>query len=95
MGVVEIRDFLNENNGLFDELFITATEDIDLSLKIAFVKDDFKFINYKIGDLINGTVGSSFSKLLRDLAGDTLLNYLIDYEDDIYHKKIREIVTRK
>ena len=90
-----LRDFLNENNGLFDELFITATEDIDLSLKIAFVKDDFKFINYKIGDLINGTVGSSFSKLLRDLAGDTLLNYLIDYEDDIYHKKIREIVTRK
>ena len=87
-----LKDFMNENNGLFDESFITATEDIDLSLKITLTRVDFKFINYRIGDLINGTVGSSFSKQLRDLAGDTLLNYLIDYGDDIYHKKIREAI---
>ena len=87
-----LKDFMNENNGLFDESFITATEDIDLSLKITLARDDYKFINYRIGDMINGTVGSSFSKQLRDLAGDTLLNYLIDYGDDIYHKKIREAI---
>ena len=84
-----LNDFMNENNELFDETFITATEDIDLSLKITLTRNDYKFINYKIGDLINGTLGSSFAKQLRDLAGDTLLNYLIDCGNDIYHKKIR------
>ena len=90
-----LKDFMQENDSLFDETFITATEDIDLSLKITLTRNDFKFINYKIGDFINGTLGSSFSKQLRDLAGDTLLNYLIDEGNDIYHRKIREIVSKK
>ncbi|MCL4348132.1 MAG: hypothetical protein M1159_03425 [Candidatus Thermoplasmatota archaeon] len=88
-----LKDFMNENNGLFDESFITATEDIDLSLKVTLVRDDFKFINYRIGDLINGTVGSSFSKLLRDAAGDTLLNYLVSSSNDYYHHKIRKKIS--
>ena len=73
-----LKDFIVHNIGLFDESFITATVDIDLSLKITLTRNDFQFINYRIGNLIKGTIGSSFSKQMRDLAGDTLLNYLID-----------------
>ena len=87
-----LKDFIVQNNGLFDESFITATEDIDLSLKITLTRNEFQFINYRIGDFINGTIGSSFSKQMRDLAGDTLLNYLIDSGNDSTHQKIKEIM---
>ena len=73
-----LKDFIVHNIGLFDESFITATVDIDLSLKITLTRNDFQFINYRIGNLIKGTIGSSFSKQMRDLARNTLLNYLID-----------------
>ena len=82
-------------NGIFDENFITATEDIDLSLKLTVARNDFSFIEYKIGNYINGTVGSSFAKELRDVAGDALLHYLIFKGVDQFHIKIRESISGK
>jgi len=82
-------------NGIFDENFITATEDIDLSLKLTVACNDFSFITYNIGNYINGTVGSSFAKQLRDVAGDALLHYLIFKETDQFHIRIRQSILGK
>jgi len=82
-------------NGIFDENFITAVEDIDLSLKLTVARNDFSVITYNIGNYINGTLGSSFAKQLRDVAGDVLLHYLLFKETDQFHMRIRQSILGK
>ena len=63
---------------LYDECYINATEDIDLSLRLTAIENRYSIIDFRIGDYINSTLGNSLAKQLRDLAGDARLNYLVD-----------------
>ena len=90
-----VKEFTFENGEMFDETFVNATEDIDLSLKMTLCRTDYEFINYNIGNHINGTLGASFCKQLRDIAGDALLNYLISNGNDRYHEEIRKMLIQK
>ena len=90
-----VKEFTFENEEMFDETFVNATEDIDLSLKMTLCRTDYEFINYNIGNYINGTLGASFGKQLRGIAGDALLNYLISNGNDRYHEEIRKMLIQK
>ena len=80
---VEIQDFgiyssiwISERGGsVYDETFINAAEDSDLSLKISLGHVRTAIIDYKIGDLIGSTLGTGIQRELRSIAGVTYLNW--------------------
>lgn len=63
------------NGELFDETFINAGEDVDVSLKLSLEPNKIGMINYKIGNYIGGTLGNSVQRALRTHAGRVYLNY--------------------
>ena len=81
---VEIQDFgiyssrwISKTSGcVYDETFINAAEDTDLSLKISMDKLRTVKIDYKIGDLIGSSLGTGVQRGLRSIAGIAYLNYL-------------------
>ena len=87
-----LRKFTSANGWLYDETFQTGNEDIDLSLKLSLIREDFKLIDYQIGNYINRTLGSTHSKELRDILGNVLLHYLIFEGEDDEHKRIRKLI---
>jgi hypothetical protein len=80
---IEIQDFgiyssrwVSKTGGnLYDEIFINAAEDTDLSLKISMDNLRTVKIDYKIGDLIGSSLGTGVQRRLRSVAGITYLNY--------------------
>lgn len=90
-----LKLFIEDEGNLFDERFINATEDIDLSLKLTIGRADYDFVNYNIDNYKNGTLGGTFSKELRDIAGDVLLNYLISNSNDTLHKALRDRISKQ
>ena len=80
---LEIQDFgiyssvwISKNdNSLYDETFMNAAEDTDLSLNISIGHVRTATIDYKIGDLIGSTLGTGIQRGLRSIAGLTYLNY--------------------
>ena len=80
---IEIQDFgifspfwiSNIGNALYEDNFINAAEDTDLSLKIALSGVRTAKINYRIGDLIGSTLGTGAQRSLRSIAGLTYLNW--------------------
>ena len=58
---------------IFDETYINAYEDLDLSLRLRNQKN--KTIDYKINDLFGSTLGNNECRMLRSFAGVVLLNY--------------------
>ena len=74
-GIYSSRWISRTGENLYDETFINAGEDTDLSLKISLDKLRTVKIDYKIGDLIGSTLGTSDQRGLRSVAGITYLNY--------------------
>lgn len=79
---LEIQDFgiyssewINRNNGLYDEIFINAGEDTDLAIKLNLNSDQTCKISYRIGDMIGSTIGIGVNRSLRTIAGLAYLNY--------------------
>lgn len=71
--------FIKKNNGaLFDETFINGGEDVDLSLRLDSLNNKCAFINYSIGDIVGGSLGTSFARTLREQASNTYLSHLIE-----------------
>ena len=70
---------------IYDETFINAAEDTDLSLKFSLDPERFTIIDYKIGDLIGTTMGTGVQRGLRSIASLVYLNYKWA---DILDKKI-------
>ena len=67
------------NNGVvYDETFINASEDVDLSLRLQSNSMKIVRIDYNIGDLIGGTFGTNVNRFLREQIGNTYLSYKID-----------------
>ena len=58
----------NEDAKIFNETYINGGEDWELSFKMTRNRSDYTFVNYKIGDLIGGTLGE-YDKVrqLRDI----------------------------
>jgi hypothetical protein len=60
---------------IYDDTFINAAEDTDLSLIIALGGIRTAKIKYRIGDLIGSSLGTGIQRSLRSIAGLTYLNY--------------------
>ena len=60
---------------IYDETFINAAEDTDLSLKFSLNPASVGRIKYKIGDYIGSTLGVGYDRGLRSIAGVCYLNY--------------------
>ncbi|MEM0136393.1 MAG: hypothetical protein QXU18_14400 [Thermoplasmatales archaeon] len=60
---------------VFDETFINAAEDLDLSLHFSLSPERTTRIDYKIGDMIGTTLGVGELRDLRNVAGIAYLNY--------------------
>ena len=64
---------------LFDETYINGTEDIDLSWKIKLDRTETACIDYRIGDIIGGTIGPyNPMRRLGGLVNDCYLNFKIE-----------------
>ena len=63
---------------LFDETYINGTEDIDLSWRIKQDRIEAACIDYRIGDIIGGTIGPyNLMRRFRGLVNDCYLNFKI------------------
>ena len=60
---------------LFDESFINAYEDHDISLKFYLQHLNYAIINYRIGDYIGSSLGTGIPRELRNIASLSYLNY--------------------
>ena len=63
------------NFNLFDETFINAGEDVDVSLKLSFAKERSVIVDYNIGNYIGMSLGNGIDRGLRTHAGRIYLNY--------------------
>ena len=63
------------NCELFDETFINAGEDVDLSLKLSLNPENTTTIDYRLGNYVGGTLGNRIQRSLRTHAGRVYLNY--------------------
>lgn len=75
-------DYVRRRDGiLYDETYINACEDSDLSIDIAAAETSGELttatIDYRIGDIVGGSLGVDASRSLRNLAGETYLNQKI------------------
>ena len=64
-----IREFMLDEV-LFDETFINAMEDVDLSIRILIAKSKVDLIDYKIDNFVGGSLGNDYTRQLRTIAGD-------------------------
>jgi len=72
---------------LYDETFINASEDIDLSIEIFPMasKGKVNFLNYRIGSFGGGTLGRSIARGFRDESSAAYFNYKL--ESNFYNFK--------
>jgi len=69
-GIFSSEYLKNKNGYYFDENFINAFEDVDLSMQISKKGGRIFMINYRIGDLIGSSLGADEIRILRTIAGD-------------------------
>ncbi|MHB1709460.1 MAG: hypothetical protein ACYCT2_08320 [Thermoplasmataceae archaeon] len=67
-----------KNNILFDETFINACEDWDISFELRSETANQEGINFRIGDFIGSTLGQKSDRYLRNFAGYIYLNNKIE-----------------
>ena len=67
--------FKKFDNFYFDETFINAAEDSDLSFKIKINKIKYKIINYQISDFVGLSLGKYELRAMRSAIGDVYFSY--------------------
>ncbi|MEM0134158.1 MAG: hypothetical protein QXU18_02870 [Thermoplasmatales archaeon] len=70
-----IRDTIEKYGTFFDEDFINASEDWDLSIRISMLNYREASIKFRIGVMIGKTLGTHKERGLRNLAGHNLISY--------------------
>jgi len=61
--------FVEQTRGdIFDEIYVNAREDVDLSLRMSLEGKKFAIIDYEIGDYISSTLGNNDNTRIRDAA---------------------------
>ena len=83
-GIFSSSFIIKNNIDIFNEVFINAGEDIELSLKL--FRGNYDFIDYRIGDKKDGTLGFNNLRKLRDVSGQSYLNYLISNHPNEYFR---------
>lgn len=86
----EIQDFgifsanwARKNNGyIFDETFLSSTEDTDLSLRASLFRKRISISDYAIDSKIGGSIGAGTVRSLRDVAGLAYLNKKWSFEPE-------------
>ena len=58
------NSLIETNNGVFDETYINAYEDHDLSLRISQNHEGYKFIQYRIGSIGGATLDPFHDKIV-------------------------------
>ena len=81
-GIFSYNYISSINGELFDETFINAGEDVDVSLNLSLQPNKIGMINYKIGNYVGGTLGNDVTRALRTHAGRIYLNY--KWENKLY-----------
>ncbi|WP_145983950.1 hypothetical protein [Cuniculiplasma divulgatum] len=90
---LEIQDFgifsslwISKVGGsIYDETFINAAEDTDLSIRIKIENARTMIIDYKIGDLIGSTLDTGNLRAVRSIAGLTYLNWKWDNKKNVFN----------
>lgn len=72
------RNYVESVERVLDETFINGGEDADLSLKLAAGMEKIGFIQYNIGDLIGTSLGSGWTRYLRNVVNEVYLSYKIE-----------------
>lgn len=80
---LEIQDFgiysanwvLRQNGRPYDETFINACEDTDVSIRFSLEPHRIGMINYKIGDYSGTSLGVGIDRAYRSIAGLVYLNH--------------------
>lgn len=68
--------FINKsNNTIFDETYINNFEDVDVSFKLFKEQKTAAKINYTIGDMVGGTLGTSIQRDIRAVASEVYFSY--------------------
>ncbi len=88
------REFCYKKNGkIYDETYINAVEDWDVSLEVSLLNQTKSAkVNYKIGDLIGKSLGTNEARMYRNFAGYTLLNYKIS--ENLHSITKTEFITK-
>jgi len=77
------------NGEIFDETYLNGVEDWDLSLQICGERKDYDFIDYRIGDLVGGTIGGYVdNRTLRDSAN------MIYFDSRVNENFSRKVTTK-
>lgn len=73
---------LQVNGSVFNECYINGVEDWELSISLTRDKNRYTFINYKIGDLIGGTLSTGSTRMFRDVVN------LVYFDENVHTKNI-------
>ncbi len=60
---------------VFDEIYVNAHEDADLSLRLIFERARKAFVKYEIENLFGGSMGRGYDRSLRSIPSVSYLNY--------------------
>jgi hypothetical protein len=61
---------------VFDETYINSVEDVDLSLTLSLEPQTIAEVNYRIADMVGGTIGGfSRTRTLREIANWAYFNH--------------------
>lgn len=71
---------ISESPFMFDEHYINGVEDHELSFRLFDEGKRFSIINYRIGDVVGGTLGLSPERALRDIANLAYFNEKLGYK---------------
>ncbi|MEM3490118.1 MAG: hypothetical protein QXO75_10770, partial [Nitrososphaerota archaeon] len=67
--------FVKKTEMFFDETYINAHEDHDLSIRLSFNPEQISFVNFKIKGVGGQSLGSNFCRGLRTIASDSYFNF--------------------
>ena len=73
-GILSSQYIRRLGGNVFDETFVNAQEDHDFILRAFLQGARLSRINYEIGDYVGKSMGTGFSRTLRELAGIAYLN---------------------
>ena len=72
------KNYITSVAEVYDETFINGGEDTDLSLKLLKEPEKIGFIDYKIGDMVGTSLGSGWTRYIRNVVNEIYLSYKIE-----------------
>ena len=78
------KNYINSVSKVYDETFINGGEDTDLSLKLLKEPEKIGFIDYKIWDMVGTSLGSGWTRYIRNVVNEIYLSYKIEKGLTVY-----------